>query len=615
MAEQRLNTRIISKHITLDQANTGTWKPYEGEIVLARVDTQKPDGHGGVINVPTYLMKVGAKGDDGNLIAIKDLQWAHAPASDVYAWAKQERLGIVDTEDGNVITSIEATTAGITIHRAKVALSTSFDELSGAVEALETALGEEVTNRTDGDTALDNKITAINQNLDGTTAGGVGARLTAVEGVASGAATKAGTLESEFNTYKTTTVPALLADKVDSDTYDAKMAALDAEDADIRSDFAAADTAVKTELIGATGSTIDSDTIAGAKLYAADVAASEAAAAKSSAEGTAASALASAKSELEGKITEANNAIEALNTANTSAHSTFTNDINDLKAKVANVSNVMDFVGAGATLPAAESSNKGDVFVINEGDNAGKEYVFDGTTWVEFGFATANENAISQLQEDIEKLGKDVEDTYATKAALEAEASARGQAITDVTTAFGNADTALKTELTTAIGTAKQGAYDDAVAEAARLDGVQTTEITNAYTALVNNTKTAIETTQSAVDAAQDQKITALEDEVNGKGDVKGLRTLITEEAARADGAEKANAAAIKAISDDYLKAADKTELSEATAAVAKDLADLTDAVEANKADVDANFVKVSGTNLTVNGSVIIFDCGGAEAE
>ena len=73
--------------------------------------------------------------------------------------------------------------------------------------------------------------------------------------------------------------------------------------------------------------------------------------------------------------------------------------IEDVETQLANVSNVMDFVGAGANLPAAEDSNKGDVFVINEGENAGKEYVFDGTTWVEFGYATGNENAIANLKD------------------------------------------------------------------------------------------------------------------------------------------------------------------------------------------------------------------------
>ena len=53
------------------------------------------------------------------------------------------------------------------------------------------------------------------------------------------------------------------------------------------------------------------------------------------------------------------------------------------------------------------------------------------------------------------------------------------------------------------------------------------------------------------------------------------LSDLIAAEASRADVAEKANAAAIKAISDDYLKAADKTELEGEIADVAEDVAEI----------------------------------------
>ena len=626
MAEQRLNTRIISKHITLDQANNGTWKPYEGEIVLARVDTQKPDGHGGVINVPTYLMKVGAKGDDGNLIAIKDLQWTHAPASDVYAWAKQSKLAINDPDASdaskNVITNIVATDTGITITRASVATSDALATANQAIQALQGALAQEVTDRTNADTALDNKITAINNNLSGTTDGTIGKRLSDVEGVAAGAASDVSTFQGEFNTYKNTTVPGLLDDKVDVTTYNAKMTEIGQETTDIRADFAAADTAVKTELIGATGSTKDSNTIAGAKLYADSVAEAEASAAQSAAEATAASALAGVKSDLEGQINGVDGKVTANESANSTAHAGFNTRIETLEQKVATVSTVMDFVGIASEVTVAEDGTitvvvegvsafqKGDVVASNDG----KEYVYDGAKWHEFGYADDTEAAVANLKEAFETFrDTTVPTTYATKDELEAETTARTTAIQGIDTAYKAADTSIRNDLTAAIATAKKEAYDDAVAKATELDTAQTTAITTAYEKAVSDAKSAIETAQAAIDAAQDTKITALEDEVNGKGDIKGLRTLITEEAARADAAEKANAAAIKAISDDYLKAADKTELANATTAVADDLADLEDVVEANKSDVDTNFVKVVDGKATVGGNVIIFDCGGVE--
>ena len=48
--------------------------------------------------------------------------------------------------------------------------------------------------------------------------------------------------------------------------------------------------------------------------------------------------------------------------------------------KIGNLGNVMSVVGAGATLPAS-SENQGDVYIINSGTDAGKEYVWTGSAW------------------------------------------------------------------------------------------------------------------------------------------------------------------------------------------------------------------------------------------
>ena len=91
MAEKTLTTRIISKHADLAAWSTSTLVLKAGEIALASINTTKPDGQGGSITVPTYLMKVG----DGSR-TFKDLNWLAAPASDVYAWAKKEHLDLSD---------------------------------------------------------------------------------------------------------------------------------------------------------------------------------------------------------------------------------------------------------------------------------------------------------------------------------------------------------------------------------------------------------------------------------------------------------------------------------------------------------------------------------------
>ena len=73
----------------------------------------------------------------------------------------------------------------------------------------------------------------------------------------------------------------------------------------------------------------------------------------------------------------------------------------------------------------------------------------------------------------------------------------------------------------------------------------------------------AIEAAQGAADAAQGE-VDALEGVVAGvkaTAEAAATKDALDAEILRADAAEKANADAIKAISDDYLKSADKTEL------------------------------------------------------
>jgi hypothetical protein len=101
----------------------------------------------------------------------------------------------------------------------------------------------------------------------------------------------------------------------------------------------------------------------------------------------------------------------------------------------------------------------------------------------------------------------------------------------------------------------------------------------------------AIEAAQGAADTAQDE-VDALEGVVAGvkaTAEAAATKAALEAEANRADAAEKANAAAIKAISDDYLKASDKTALegqisAEATTARAAEKANA-DAIAAIKAD------------------------------
>lgn len=84
--------------------------------------------------------------------------------------------------------------------------------------------------------------------------------------------------------------------------------------------------------------------------------------------------------------------------------------------------------------------------------------------------------------------------------------------------------------------------------------------------------------------------------------DIAALNTALDEEVARADAAEKANADAIKAISDDYLKGADKEELQGNINTVSAAVERLTNGVSADEVDGVNDliaYVKTHGTEVT----------------
>ena len=69
------------------------------------------------------------------------------------------------------------------------------------------------------------------------------------------------------------------------------------------------------------------------------------------------------------------------------------NEIVALQGKVENVSTIMDFIGTFAELPAVASHQKGDVCIIGN-----KEYIHNGSQWIEFGDTSEEVAAISKLQ-------------------------------------------------------------------------------------------------------------------------------------------------------------------------------------------------------------------------
>ena len=122
MAEKTLKTRIINKHASIAEWQESPLVLKEGEIALAKITTAVKDDKGNIIYVPRYLMKIGEGGNK----TFKDLQWLAAPASDVYAWAKNEKLAYEDMPDevknisGNASAAISAAIAALKNEDAEV---------------------------------------------------------------------------------------------------------------------------------------------------------------------------------------------------------------------------------------------------------------------------------------------------------------------------------------------------------------------------------------------------------------------------------------------------------------------------------------------------------------
>ena len=78
-----------------------------------------------------------------------------------------------------------------------------------------------------------------------------------------------------------------------------------------------------------------------------------------------------------------------VNTHNTSstAHTDIRNKISALEDQIGGLGNALHFVGIGAleNRPQVAASKQGDVYLVNEGEKSGTEYIFNGTAWEEFG--------------------------------------------------------------------------------------------------------------------------------------------------------------------------------------------------------------------------------------
>ena len=132
MAEEKiLKTRVILKNATYAEWEASTIVLKKGEVALVSFETASDKVPGAT--VPTYLMKVG----DGES-TFAELNWFHAPASDVHAWAKKAKI-TDNTEIAAVIAESAQNKADI---EAEINRATSVEGgFETRITDLETAVG------------------------------------------------------------------------------------------------------------------------------------------------------------------------------------------------------------------------------------------------------------------------------------------------------------------------------------------------------------------------------------------------------------------------------------------------------------------------------------------
>lgn len=392
-----MKTRIILKNDTLENWNAeGSIVLKQGEIGLARVDIDiAKDGTGAKLTKPVYLMKVG----DGQQ-AFSALEWLAAPASDVYAWAKKQSLDAADLPD---------------IPASKIP-TLSIDKLPelgiSNITGLQAALDGKVDNsvfdqfKTDNTKAIGDAIAqevidrnaAIKEEAD---------RAKLAEQANAAAAKKA---QDEVDALE------LVVQQIQENAYDdteirGLITGLDTNKADktqVASDIAAAVGAAKTELTQ--GAIKDAADAAAAAQGTADQALALGQAAATQA------ALQQAQATLQGNIdnkldTATFNGYKTTNDAAVQANA---DEIASLKNAV---SGAMHFKGEVSAIPPAEGTYAaGDVVLKDK-----KEYVYDGTNWIELGDegSLATQDFVTgKINEAKTALQQEIDDDVAAEAAI-----------------------------------------------------------------------------------------------------------------------------------------------------------------------------------------------------
>lgn len=567
MAEKTLNTRILLKNADLSTWNSSTLVLKAGEVALARIETTQHDAAtGNYYKVPTYLMKVG----DGSK-TFSQLNWLAAPASDVHTWAKKASLAYDDLPE-TLRTEIDNLQAAVGSNGSVATqISTAIDALKDACTVADAAVANQFVTAVAQD---DGKIAVTRRAL--TAADIPTLEISKINGLQSALDAKAAK----------STVDALAATVGDSNSGLVK---------DLADEVAAREAAIKD--VEDDIKALNNTTIPGLE---ADIATAQSTA------NTAVENAATAQSEVDALETVVATLTTTVGNNKTAAETAISNEakarddadkalgqrITDLQTALGNVENVMNFRGAFTAKTGCTDPVKGDVIVITDGDDSGKEFVYDGSTWVELGNVDAQQTAIAGLQTRMSTAEADIdnlESTRATKTELSTAVSGlqdqiNTKAETSAVTGIGNRVTTLEgtvgdsssglvkdvTALKNTVGSSSSGLVKDvADLKTASADHATKTELATEKKALQDE----IDTEETRAKAEEERLAGLIGDNTSAIGDLTtDLATAngkITDNTTRIGALETASAThatqtelkaatdRIKAIEDDYLKAAD----------------------------------------------------------
>ena len=595
MAEKILNTRILNKVATLQEWNESTLKLKKGELAFCTVAASAGTG----LTEPVVMVKIGTEEEK----TFSELPWAfHAKASDVLEAAKSEAGLTKFVKD--VLTA-----EGVASDSVLQDLVKRVTDAEGEIDTLQADLNTAETGLKDKMTAAEAAIKAIEGKFGAdNVAAEINAAIVALEldkkYEVKGEAAK---VQTALNEYKNTNDAAVQANANAADANAKAIAAI--KDGKAMDSFADVEAALEGKEAAGAAAAAE----AAAKAYADGLAVNydakgSAAAAQSAAEtyaknyadglagnydaaGSAAQALTDAKAYTDsftggktvsayvGEVIANYSTTAQMNTAIATAKGEAVAHANGLNTAMDERVQALEAIDHSHTFVESELNliQSGDVAKWNAAEQNAKTYA-DGLN-------TAMDSRVDALEAKFtgnDSVAKQISDAVAAEAALREAADAGLQGQIGVASAEGVTATGLHAKIEAVSAELERLTGGDVVSEAIAAEALarenadkaldaKIKAISDDYlkaadkTELQGNIDTltgVVETLRDGIDADKVDGVKDLIDYVDKHGaEVTGMKKDISD-----------NAAAIKAVSDDYLKAADKTELSEAINGIAADL-------------------------------------------